>query len=259
MALTPTANATRLRHLVQPPVGPTPHIVGVRPLASLAGMPDVPRPIIFDLDGTVWDSAPGIVSCMEATLHELGLPDPGRAALQGLLGPPIMAMLAGIGVPEDRLDDARVIYRRHYRDHGEFECEVYPGVPDLLDRLRASGHALATGTSKGVEVAERMLDHFDLRRRFDVVAAASMTQAGHSKIDVIGEALAGLEAAGAPATTAVMVGDRNFDVEGGRHFGLLTIGVSWGYAPDDELTDAGADHVVTTIDDLAGLLLGHTK
>jgi hypothetical protein len=71
--------------------------------------------------------------------------------------------------------------------------------------------------------------------------------------------LAGLEAAGAPATTAVMVGDRNFDVEGGRHFGLVTIGVSWGYAPDDELTDAGADHIVTTIDDLAGLLLGHTK
>ena len=216
-------------------------------------------PVIFDLDGTVWDSAPGIVSCMSATLAELGLPDPGATALGGMLGPPLLAMLSGIGVPDDRLDDARVVYRRHYREHGELECRVYDGVPELLDRLRADGRATATATSKGVEPVERMLDHFGLRDRFDIVEAASMTQGGHSKIDIIGEAMAGLEAIGAPATSATMVGDRIYDIEGGRHFGLRTIGVRWGYAPDGELDASGATALAETVDDLTNLLLLRTQ
>lgn len=221
-------------------------------------MPATHPPVIFDLDGTVWDSAPGIVSCMEATLLEMGLPDPGRDVLGGLLGPPLLAMLGEMGVPEERLDEGRVVYRRHYREHGEFECVVYEGMADLLDRLRDAGRATATATSKGIEPVERMLAHFDLRDRFDVVQAASMTQTGHSKIDVIGEALAGLEAIGSTITGAVMVGDRSFDIDGGRHYGLTTIAVTWGYAPAGELESVGADHVVDSVDELAGLLLAPT-
>jgi len=215
-----------------------------------------PRPVLFDLDGTVWDSAPGIVSCMELTLAEMSLPVPDRAVLGSLLGPPLLSVLAELGVPADRLDEGRVVYRRHYAERGEFECTVYPGMSDLLDRLRRAGHATATATSKGVDPAERMLAHFGLRDRFDVVCAASMTQAGHSKVDVVGEAMAGLEAIGAPATEAVMVGDRVYDIEAGRHYGLTTVAVGWGYAPDGEHEAAGADLVAATVDELAGFLLG---
>ncbi|MFN8050075.1 MAG: HAD hydrolase-like protein [Acidimicrobiales bacterium] len=209
--------------------------------------------VVFDLDGTVWDSAPGIISCIEATLTHFDLPIPPHDELLAHLGPPLMDMLAALGVAADRLDEGRILYRRHYAEHGEFECVPFEGMPELLDALRADGHRLATATSKGREATERMLDHFDLARRFDVVAAASMTATGHSKVEVIGEALAGL---GHPRP-ALMVGDRRYDVEGGRHHGLTTIGVEWGYAPAGELAEAGADHVVADVAALGAVIGGY--
>lgn len=210
----------------------------------------VPAPaIVFDLDGTVWDSAPGILHSLEATLTELGLPVPPRAELAVHLGPPLLSMLADLGVADGDLDHGRVVYRRHYRQVGELECTVFDGIPELLDGLRSAGHPLATATSKGVEPTERMLRHFGLYERFDVVAAASMTAAGHTKEQIVGEALHRLgQASGA------MVGDRVYDVEGGRHHGLVTIGVAWGYAPDGELESAGVDHLVATVSELAAVL-----
>jgi len=209
---------------------------------------------IFDLDGTVWDSAPGILSCMEATLEEFGLPHPGAARLHEMLGPPLLTTLAGLGVAEHRLDEARVVYRRHYRDRGEFEASLYDGIVDVLDRLRAAGFQLATATSKGSEPTRRMLDHFDIARRFDVIAAASMTATGHSKVEIIAEAV---HAAGDRDPALItMVGDRSFDIEGGRHSGYRTVGVSWGYAPDGEFADVTPDHVVHSPTELEALLLG---
>ena len=149
-----------------------------------------------------------------------------------------------------------VLYRRHYSDHGEFECTVYPGIAELLDRLRAQGYPLATATSKGVEAAGRMLDHFDLARRFDATAAASMTATGHGKPEIIAEALAGLVELGLDTSEAIMVGDRMFDIAGGQEHGMRTVGVAWGYAPPGELEAAGADHIVGTVPELSDLLLG---
>lgn len=209
-----------------------------------------PHPVIFDLDGTVWDSAPGILDCIEATLAEYDLPSPPRGELTRWLGPPLNEMLLELGVPDAHVDEARTVYRRHYREYGELRCSVYPGMPELLDRLREAGHPTATATSKGVDPTKRMLDHFGLRTRFDVVAAASMTATGHSKIDIIGTALDGLG-----DRSGHMIGDRSFDILGGRHHALTTVGVGWGYAPDGELEAAGAHHIVATVDELADLLV----
>ena len=195
---------------------------------------------------------------MEATLVELGLPHPGSEVLAAALGPPLLELLAEIGVPRERLDEGRDVYRRHYRERGELDCLPYPGMAELLDRLREAGVRTAVATSKGVEVALRMLEHFDLLHRFDVVEAASMTQAGVDKIAVIGAALARLRALPTAGTTVcpIMIGDRRFDIEGGRHHGLVTVAVRWGYAPEGELEASGADHLVGTVAELSDLLLG---
>lgn len=205
--------------------------------------------IIFDLDGTVWDSAPGIISCLAETLEVFGIEVADRSALSSYLGPPLNTMLSMLGIAEEHVDEARLEYRRRYRDHGEFECSVYPGMEGLLERLRAAGHPLGVATSKGDEVVARMLDHFGLASVFSTVRAASMTASGHGKIDLVGGAFNDLGAA-----TGVMIGDRSYDIEGGRHHDLRTIGVSWGYADPGELETACADHIVASADELAAVL-----
>lgn len=212
--------------------------------------------VIFDLDGTVWDSAPGIIRCIRETLAHFGMASPPDDELHTHLGPPLMAMLAELGVPADRLDEGRVVYRDLYRRHGELDCEPYAGMAELLDDLRVEGHRLATATSKGVEVATRMLDHFGFAGRFDVIEGAPMASASHSKADIIAAAVDRLgETNGSNGPhRGFMVGDRRYDIEGGRANGLATIGVTWGYGDDGELERAGADHVVHDVGALASLL-----
>lgn len=212
-------------------------------------MPTTPAPtVLFDLDGTVWHSEPGIVDALRHTLAAMGLDVPDDATLATNLGPPLQTMLAQLGVPLDRVDEGRHVYRARYRTHGEHMFRVYDGIVELLDDLRAAGHRLATATSKGIEPTRRMLDHAGLTERFDVVAAASMDASAATKEAVIASALDQLGGPDPASTT--MVGDRHYDVVGGRSFGLRTVAVRWGYAPVGELDDVGADRVV---DDLAGL------
>ncbi|HKY15473.1 MAG TPA: HAD hydrolase-like protein [Microthrixaceae bacterium] len=214
----------------------------------------IPSAVLFDLDGTVWDSLSGIVSSLAHALAHVGVPVPSDEVLASNVGPPLLVMLAHFGVAEERLEEAKDAYRDHYRRVGEFQCEVYPGVASLLDDLRAEGIRLATATSKGVDPTRRMLAHFDLERRFDVIAAASMDSSAAHKVDVIAAALAELTNDG--SSTIVIVGDRHFDIDGGAAFGLRTIGVEWGYGSRAELESAGAHHVATTVDELGRLLVG---
>lgn len=209
--------------------------------------------VIFDLDGTVWDSAPGILACLRSTLDALSLPVPSDEGLRAVLGPPILSALTQLGVPDVRLDEARALYRAAYRDRGERDATVYDGIVPLLDGLRTAGVTLATATSKGRDPAVRMLQHFDLADRFDIVAAETMDALNHTKIDVIADAL---RQAGDPDPGDVtMIGDRAFDVEGGNHFGCRTIGVRWGYAQPGELEAAAPSDIAITVAGLEGLLL----
>lgn len=209
--------------------------------------------VLFDLDGTVWDSAPGIVDALTVTLAAMGLPPRSEAALAANLGPPLVEMLAELGVPSDRLGEGRDLYRSRYRTHGEFDVTVYTGIPELLDELRDHGVRLATATSKGIEPTRRMLDHLGLTPRFDVIAGASMDETAHHKVDVIRAALAQAEAD--EGQRVAIVGDRHYDLDGGRSFGLTTVAVRWGYGSPGELERCAPDHLVGDVTELAAVLL----
>lgn len=217
-------------------------------------MPEAPyTAVLFDLDGTIVDSAPGITSSLAYTFKAMGLPVPPPAKLLEWVGPPIMDSfrdLAGF----DPLTSARAlaIYREHYVLTGVFDAEVYPGVPDVLRAISAAGIPLSLATSKPESAARLILEHYDLTQYFDELTGASEDEVRSAKADVVEEALRRLRVGGADLSRPVMVGDRHHDVVGAAAHDVPTIYVTWGYGAPEET--AGTVAVVDTAAELLGVL-----
>lgn len=208
--------------------------------------------VLLDLDGTLMDSAPGIVSSAAQAYRTLGLPVPDAATLRSFVGPPITDSFPQHGVPRERLSKMVRAYRAVFEAGGMFENSVFDGVPDALVRLRAAGCTLAVATSKPVVYARPICDHFGLSDLVDAVYGAPLDEHLSTKAMVIAEALAGLRFEQGPdAARVVMVGDRGHDVRGATENGIDCIGVTWGYAAAGELAQAGA---VALVDDLDALV-----
>jgi phosphoglycolate phosphatase len=201
------------------------------------------RLVLFDLDGTLVDSAPGIWASIRVAAAELGLPGPTPAQLRAMVGPPLQDGFAAIfGLTGDDVDRAVTAYRAHYAAGAMFDAPPYPGVAELLAELRAGGATLAVATSKPEEFAVAILAHVGLLAEFSGVHGASVDGRVRHKAQVVAAALATHPDGHRP----VLVGDRAQDVLGARVHGLPCIGAGWGPAPPGELADAGAAVVVAT-------------
>jgi phosphoglycolate phosphatase len=209
--------------------------------------------VLLDLDGTLSDSSAGIARSLQHAFVACGFEPPTDEAVRTIIGPPFEIGLPQLGIPDG--DVARVVdaYRERYEAVGLFENEVYPGVPAMLDDLRSAGFTLTLATAKPEPTAIRIIDHFGFAPYFALQVGAS-TELGsgrRTKAEVITAALArlGLTAAGRPAAgitaRAVMIGDRDHDVDGAHVNGIPCIGVTWGFGSPAELAGAGA---VTLVD-----------
>lgn len=211
--------------------------------------------VLFDLDGTILDSAPGILRSLKDTFAHVGVPVPPDSELIHYVGPPLIDSLRNrAGFDEAKAAEVLAIYRNDYRKDGIFDAAIFPGIVGLLSSLKESGVTLALATSKPEQQAIRALDHFELREFFDVVAGASEDETRSSKADIVAHALEGLKNHGANLEATVMVGDRIYDVEGATANGIPTIIVEWGYGSPEEAT--GAMATVFSADRLRELLLG---
>ena len=199
--------------------------------------------MLFDLDGTLVDSTPGIWSSVRVAAAALGLPEPTPAQLRDMVGPPLQDGFATVlGVPPADVDRAVAAYRAHHSAGALLDVTVYDGVPELLRTLRSGGAVLAVATSKPQVFAVRMLGHVGLLRAFAGVHGATFDGTVRHKDQVVAAALAAH-----PGTRAVaLVGDRAQDVLGAAAHGLPCIGAGWGPAPPGELAQAGAAVVVAT-------------
>ncbi len=216
--------------------------------------------ILFDLDGTLTDPKLGITRSVQYALRALGIEEPSLDKLEPFIGPPLADSFREFyGLEEKQVVTAVAKYRERFSDQGIYENEIYPGTVRMLASLRAGGKKLAIASSKPTPFVERILDHFEIRAYFDYIIGSNMDGTRGKKEAVVEEALrqmlpAGMTPAEKKAGVA-MVGDRRFDIEGAREHGITSVGVSFGYAPEGELEQAGADHIVDTVEALAGLLM----
>jgi phosphoglycolate phosphatase len=211
--------------------------------------------ILFDLDGTITDSAPAITNSLARTFTALGRPVPPAAELLAYVGPPLLAAFREYaGMTHAEADEALKVYRSDYQGPASLDTAVYPGIAGLLERIHQAGIPLALATSKPETNAITILEHFGLARFFTVMVGASDDETRSAKADIVAEALNRLHRAGADISAPVMVGDRGYDAEGAAANGVPAILVEWGYGSPAEA--AAATAVVHSTDQLAKLLLG---
>ena len=211
--------------------------------------------ILFDLDGTIVDSAPGITATLAYTFETMGLPVPSPVELLAYVGPPILDSFrdrAGLSLGEAA--EALAIYRPRYLESGALDATVFPGVAEVIRAVHAAGVPLSLATSKPETPATFMLSHFGLLDQFDIITGASDDEVRSSKQDVVAEALVRLDAFGADLSRPGLVGDREHDVEGAAANGVPTIFVDWGYGSPAE--QVGSVALARTPAELRTLLLG---
>lgn len=205
---------------------------------------------LFDVDGTLVDSAPQVTRAFEVALAERGLPVPSNEALRRYVGPPLWWSFSDLGYEGETVAELVVDYRRIY-DGMFLDPLPFPGIGDLLKDLRSAGVPIGTATSKQEYMALAQIEHLGFRDSFDVIAGATPGP-GSTKASVIADALDRLDALGLDASRPVLVGDSIWDVEGAKQAGIDVIGVTWGYSGPGDLDECVA--TVSSVADLEALL-----
>lgn len=205
----------------------------------------------FDLDGTLTNPAEGFLKAVKAGFKAIDRPPPVDSALTKWIGPPLVESL------NDHLGDAELAaaalegYRASYGVTGYVENHVYDGVEDCLDALLAAGYRLYVATAKPEPMARKVLDHFRLSPRFGNIFGPDFEGQLNDKADLLARAL---RVTGEDPATAVMIGDRRYDIRAGRKNDVRTIGVTYGHGAPDELTAEGAHALASHPAEIQGIL-----
>ena len=212
------------------------------------------RHIMFDLDGTLTDPMIGITKAVRYALERYDIEVADLRDLIPFIGPPLTESFEKYyGFPHEQAVEAVDVYREYFAPTGIFENEVYPGIPEMLVRLKAAGASLYVATSKPQVFAERILEHFEIRVPFTYVCGSELDGERVKKADVIRFILDKYRIS---PEDAVMVGDRHHDIDGAAACNVPSLGVLFGYGSREELESAGAGHIVATVEKMEEYLMG---
>ncbi len=207
--------------------------------------------VFFDLDGTLSDPKPGITGSIQYALEKLNIPVPTQDELTWCIGPPLRASFVALLGGEEHADRGVELYRERFGTIGLFENTLYDGIVPVLAALHGSGRKLFVATSKPHVFADRIIDHFELRKYFTRVFGSELDGTRVDKSDLLRYALDETET---DPARAIMIGDRKHDVIGAANNGISAIGAVYGYGGRTELTEAGAKHLVMAPSEITALI-----
>ncbi len=203
--------------------------------------------ILFDLDGTLTDPKIGIIACIRFALSKLDIEIDKDIDLESFIGPPLRDTFRELCGNDEIAENAVSIYRERFSTKGLFENQVYDGIPECLNRLIEKADSIHVATSKPTIYSERIIEHFDLSRYFNLVYGSNLDGSLSDKTDLLRHII---ESEDLLPRHTVMIGDRSFDIIGAKNHGIRAIGVLWGYGTEDELSNAGADGLCNHPDEI---------
>ena len=211
--------------------------------------------VIFDFDGTLCDTGPGIMNSAAYALEAYGFEVPREpGALRCFIGPPLLVTFQEQFGADAATAQALVQkYRERYNGAILNESMLYRGIVTLLENLKAAGIRIGIASSKPKRYIDQLLAHYTIDKFFDAVCGVDFNTDCESKASIIARCLQEL---GVTPEKALMVGDKSYDINGGKANGLKTVGVNWGYGSKFEFIEAGADFQAEKPMDIEAIALG---
>lgn len=221
---------------------------------------------LFDLDGTISESAPGIIKAVKYGLEAVGIHEEDPKVLETFIGPPLNVQMKKLyNMSEAEIVTAVTKFRELYETTGILDCLMYPGLDRLLKEGVEKGHIMAVASSKPEPFVRQIIEHFGLSPYFTVICGSDIGDelnkraVASQKSRIIRKAMSQLEEKGYNHEDlwhhTVMIGDTFYDIEGARENRLPSIGVTYGYGSREELEEAGADIIVSSVSELKERLL----
>lgn len=213
--------------------------------------------ILFDMDGTILKSEVGITNSIKYSMEKIGKPDlcNDEAVLRTFIGPPLTwSYMNQFNMTRQESEKAVEYFRQYYEINGAInESEIYDGIVELFIKLHENNKKIVLATSKSIEAVLDIIDYYNIKDYFDFLGTASFEDDRHEKDEVISYILDNCD--GINTDNSVMIGDRIYDIEGSRAYGIDCIAVAYGYATMDELVHAKPAAIAMTVKELEELLL----
>lgn len=197
------------------------------------------KAILFDLDGTLIDSSPGITRSVVYALKHYGIEENDLEKLKCFIGPPLFNSFEKYyDFPHEKAIEAVDVFRERYNVKGYLECDLYPGVKKCLEDLKSNGYILCLASSKPEVTCKRILEHHEILNYFDCVTGATMDGSIETKEEVLNELFR--RCSDIDRDEMILIGDTVFDTEGANKAGIRSIAVSFGFGSAEDMVKSGS-------------------